>query len=63
LCVVYTMHNETRSAGFLVWPQNQGRWFISGLISKPLGRVSRFGPQNQQLRFSDLGLKITVTVS
>jgi hypothetical protein len=40
-----------RSASFLVEPQNQGR------------RVSRFGSQNRQLRFSDLGLKITMTVS
>jgi hypothetical protein len=35
----------------LVWPQNRWR------------RVSRFGPQNQQLRFGDLGLKITAMVS
>jgi hypothetical protein len=33
-----------------------------GLTSKPAVTVSRFGPQNQQLRFSDLGLKITTTV-
>jgi hypothetical protein len=32
---------------FLVEPQNQGRWFVNGLASKPLGRV-RIG----------LGLKI-----
>jgi hypothetical protein len=32
------------------------------LASKPLTRVSRFGPQNQQLWFGDLGLKIIVTV-
>jgi hypothetical protein len=25
LCAVCTMHKETRSAGFLVHPQNQGR--------------------------------------
>jgi hypothetical protein len=49
-CVVCTVHKETRSAGFLVEPQNQGL------------RVSRLGPQNWQLRFSDLGLKITATV-
>jgi hypothetical protein len=24
-------------AGFLVEPQNQGRWFVSGLASKSLG--------------------------
>jgi hypothetical protein len=49
--------------GFLAEPQNQGRRLVSGLASKPLGRVSRFGPQNRRLRFGDLGLKITVTVS
>jgi hypothetical protein len=38
LCVVCTCHVETRSAGFLVEPQNQGRQFVSGLTSKPLGR-------------------------
>jgi hypothetical protein len=37
-CAVYTVHVETRSAGFLVDPQNQGRWFVSGLASKPLER-------------------------
>jgi hypothetical protein len=36
---------------------------FSGLASKSVGRVSRFGPQNRQLRFDDLGLKIIVTVS
>jgi hypothetical protein len=36
---------------------------FSGLVSKPVGRVSRFGPQNQQLRFNDLCIKITATVS
>jgi hypothetical protein len=38
LCAVYTVHVETRSVSFLVEPQNQGRWFVSGLTSKPLGR-------------------------
>jgi hypothetical protein len=38
---------------FLVEQQNQGGG----------GRVSQFGPQNRQLRFGDLGLKITATVS
>jgi hypothetical protein len=47
----------------VVWPQNQVRRFVSGLASKPLGRVSRFGPQNRQLRFGDLGLKIITKVS
>jgi hypothetical protein len=68
-CAVYTMHMKTRSAGFFVEPQNQGRWFVSGLASKPLGRLSPVWPQNQWRRFSpvwpqnqwlgfpDLGLK------
>jgi hypothetical protein len=34
-----------------------------GLASKSVARVSQFGPRNRQLRFNDLGLKITVTVS
>jgi hypothetical protein len=38
LCAVCTWHVETRSAGFLVEPQNQGRRFVSGLTSKPFGR-------------------------
>jgi hypothetical protein len=48
---VCTMHKETKCAGFLVKPQNQGRW------------ISQFGPQNRRLWFGDLDLKITVTVS
>jgi hypothetical protein len=36
---------------------------FSSLASKPVARVFRFVPQNQQLRFGDLGLKITGTVS
>jgi hypothetical protein len=45
-CTVYTVHVETRSAGFLVEAQNQGQRFVSGLASKPLGRFSLFWPQN-----------------
>jgi hypothetical protein len=33
------------------------------LASKPVVQVYRFGPQNRRLRFGDLCLKITVTVS
>jgi hypothetical protein len=36
-CAVYTVHVEMRSVCFLVEPQNQGRRFVSGLPSKPLG--------------------------
>jgi hypothetical protein len=46
LCEVCIVHVETRSAGSLVEPQNQGRWFVSGLASKSVALVSRFGPQN-----------------
>jgi hypothetical protein len=35
---------------------------FSSLASKPGARVSRIGPQNRQLRFGDLGLKIITTV-
>jgi hypothetical protein len=38
LCAVCTVHVETRSASFLVEPQNQGRRIVSGLTSKLLGR-------------------------
>jgi hypothetical protein len=38
LCVICTVHEETRSVDFLVEPQNQGRRFVSGLTSKPLGQ-------------------------
>jgi hypothetical protein len=34
-----------------------------GLASKPVARVFRFGQQNWQLWFGDLGLKITAVVS
>jgi hypothetical protein len=37
-CAVCTVHVETRSAGFLVEPQNQGQRFVNDLASKPLGR-------------------------
>jgi hypothetical protein len=38
LCAVCTVHMGTRSASFLVEPQNQDRRFVSDLASKPLGR-------------------------
>jgi hypothetical protein len=34
-----------------------------GLGSKPVGSGFRFGPENWQLQFGDLDLKITATVS
>jgi hypothetical protein len=50
-CVVCIVHMKTRSAGFLVDPQNQGRLFVSGLASKPLERFSPVLPQNRWRRF------------
>jgi hypothetical protein len=67
--VTCTVHVETRSAGFLIESQNQGRRFVSGLALKPLGQFLRFGlkiggdgflvePQNQGGGgFPVLGLK------
>jgi hypothetical protein len=34
-----------------------------GLVSKLVASVSQFGLQNRQIRFSDLDIKITTTVS
>jgi hypothetical protein len=51
-CSVCTVHMETRNAYFLVEPQNQGRWFVSGLTSKPLGQFFPVLPQNWWRRFS-----------
>jgi hypothetical protein len=34
-----------------------------GLASKPVTHVSQFGPQNRQLGFDDLVLKITTMIS
>jgi hypothetical protein len=39
------------------------RMIFSGLASKSVARISRFVPQNRQLRFGDLAIKITATVS
>jgi hypothetical protein len=48
-CVIRIVHvEETRSAGFPVWPQNRWLWFVSGLASKSL------------LRFIGLGIKTKV---
>jgi hypothetical protein len=70
LCAVYTVQMETRSIGFLVESQNQGRWFVNGLASKPLGRFLPVWLQDRWRRFisalaskplgrvSGLGLKI-----
>jgi hypothetical protein len=48
LCAVYTVYVEMRSAGFLVEPQNQSRWFCEwfGLKTTRTG-FHRFRPQNR----------------
>jgi hypothetical protein len=46
-CAVCTVHVETRSACFLVEPQNHGRRFINDLASKPAGWFSPVWPQNR----------------
>jgi hypothetical protein len=64
LCAVCTVHIETRSAGFLVEPQNQGRWFVSGLASKPLGQFgSGLASKPLATVFSGLASKLVATVS
>jgi hypothetical protein len=62
LCAVCTVHEVTRSICFLVEPQNQGRRFISGLASKPLGQFSLVWPQNRWLGFPGLCLKTKQTL-
>jgi hypothetical protein len=57
LCAVCTVHVEIRSVGFLIEPQNQGRQFVSGLASKPLGRFSLVWHQNRWDGFFGLYLK------
>jgi hypothetical protein len=63
LCAACIVHMETRSAGFLVEPQNQGRRFISSLTSKPLGRFFLFGVKIGGDGFSGLTTKPAATVS
>jgi hypothetical protein len=63
LRMLYTVHKETRSADFLIWPQNQGRRFLLVWSQNRWFWVFQFVPQNRWLRFSDLELKITMTVS
>jgi hypothetical protein len=56
-CAICTMHMETRSAGFLVEPQNQDQRFVSGLASKPLRWFSPVWSQNQWRWFLQFGFK------
>jgi hypothetical protein len=49
--------------GFSCFGLKTGGYDSSSLASKPLARVSWFGPQNRQLRFGDLAHKLNVMVS
>jgi hypothetical protein len=62
-CAVCTWHVETRSASFLVEAQNQGRRFVSGLVSKSLGRfLIGLAPKPMATVCEWFGLKTTRTV-
>jgi hypothetical protein len=62
-CAVCTIHVKMKSAGFLVEPQNQGRWFVSSLASKPLETVCQFGLKTTGMIFSNLASKPMAMVS
>jgi hypothetical protein len=62
VCGLYHIHRD-EGVSFLVEPQNQGRWFFLVWPQNRRRRVSRFEPQNWQLWFGDLSLKITAVVS
>jgi hypothetical protein len=63
-CAVGTMHVETRSAGFLVEPQNQSRRFVSGLASKPVATVSsNLASKPAMMVSSGLASKLAATIS
>jgi hypothetical protein len=61
LCVVCTVHKETRSVSFLVEPQNQGRRFVGQFspvwTQNRWQRILLVWPQNWWLRFPGLCLK------
>jgi hypothetical protein len=61
LCAVYTVHMETRSANFLIEPQNQDQIYWLSLKTK----IDGFSvlPSKPVAPLDDLSFKITVTVS
>jgi hypothetical protein len=68
---VCTVHVETRSAGFLVEPQNQGRRFglkatrtiFAGLAAKPVATISSgLASKPAVAVFAGLASKLVVTV-
>ena len=60
---VSTMHVETRSTDFSIELQNQGRWFVSGLASKPVATVSSdLTSKPAAMVFTRLASKLVATV-
>jgi hypothetical protein len=63
-CVVCIVHVKTWNADFFVEPQNQGRSFLSGLVSKPVTTVfSCLASKPMATVFSDLASKPAAVVS
>jgi hypothetical protein len=54
---------KTKGDSFSWFGLKTGGYGSCGLASKPLARVSRFGPQNRQLQYGDLAHKIIGIVS
>jgi hypothetical protein len=61
-CVISTMHKETRSASFLVQPENQGQWFLSVLTQNRWLRFLWFGFKTTHMGFLVLASKLTTAV-
>jgi hypothetical protein len=59
----FLVYPKTKVNGFSQFGLNTGCYGSCDLASKPLTRVSQFGPQNWQLQFGDLAHKMTITVS
>jgi hypothetical protein len=60
---VFLFSLKIKVDGFSRFDLNSGGYGSYGLGLKPLTRVSRFGPQNRQMRFGDLFHKIISTAS
>jgi hypothetical protein len=54
---------KTGGNGFSLFGLKTGGGFLGSPSKLRWWRVFRFEPQNRQLRFGDLGIKITATVS
>jgi hypothetical protein len=49
--VVCSLHKKMRSTDLLIEPQNQGRWFVNGLVLKSLGQFISGLPSKSLGRF------------